>query len=66
MCHKKEFFIDNLLRKKDSKEQGFYGVSDEPIMFEAEGRKYCPDIVSIKDGEIAFMDISIDEWHNPA
>ncbi|OPB34959.1 hypothetical protein [Bartonella taylorii] len=35
---------------------------DEEVMFKAGGRKYCLDIVTIKDGKRAFTDVSIDSF----
>ncbi|UNE53936.1 DUF6990 domain-containing protein [Bartonella machadoae] len=62
LCNKKRDFQRKCAERKrqELREQGFDGVSDEPIIIEAEGKKYCVDIVYIKDGEPAFMDVSID------
>ncbi|GAA5110449.1 hypothetical protein [Bartonella jaculi] len=47
------------MKKQELRKQGSI-VCDEEIIFEAEGMKHCPDIVYIKDGELAVADRSID------
>ncbi|WP_375668913.1 DUF6990 domain-containing protein [Bartonella sp. MR168JLCBS] len=61
-CNQKRAFHKKLVeeKKQELREQGFEGVSDEQLVLEVEGVKYSPDIIYIKDGEPAFMDIKID------
>ncbi|WP_375639134.1 DUF6990 domain-containing protein [Bartonella sp. MF74HXZ] len=60
-CNQKRAFHKKLVeeKKQELREQGF-DVSDKQFVFEAEGVKHAPDIIYIKDGEPAFMDIKID------
>ncbi|WP_375639133.1 DUF6990 domain-containing protein [Bartonella sp. MF74HXZ] len=61
-CNQKRDFHKKIVeeKKQELREQGFEGVSDEQLVLEVEGVKYSPDIIYIKDGEPAFMDIKID------
>ncbi|MBX4336489.1 hypothetical protein K3248_07795 [Candidatus Bartonella raoultii] len=45
-------------KKQSLRKQGFI-VSDEPVIYKVEGRKYYHDILYIKNGVPAFLDIKV-------